>query len=112
MWIFPVAIHVAHAPGLTRVDPRIARSSCDKTQILIQVCNRLTGAWCPNAIGRKANPVPVVGFDGRPGIKVYAAVGAYAQIIDTTHRSGDTTRNRSCKRDVDTRSLWWNLFLA
>jgi hypothetical protein len=27
-------IHLAHAPGLTRVDPRVARGSCDKTHIL------------------------------------------------------------------------------
>ena len=86
-------IHLAHGPDLTRVDPRVARGSCDKTHILTYVGNWLTCAWCPDAIGIKANPVPVVSFDGRPDILVYAAVGAYAQIIDTTHRSGDTTLN-------------------
>jgi hypothetical protein len=76
---FPTSqIDVTHTPGLTRVDPSVIGGGRNETYVLEQVGNWLACARRRYAVGGKANPVAIVGFDSRPDIKVYAAVGTHA----------------------------------
>ena len=76
---FPTSqIDVTHTPGLTCVDPSVIGGGRNETYVLEQVGNWLACARRRYAVGGKTNPVPIVGFDSRPDIKVYAAVGTHA----------------------------------